>query len=181
VFRIAQWDEPSTSAWTYTTANSFDLSIVHASPFDPVSVIGPRNFNPSPLSDTATGVDLAWRNSLTKDYVYSDSETAADAKHDKREPLELRYVGYSNNLSGVMKPNVSPSGTALYFQGLFGSARDVITLVAPVSLGMLSAVDIGSEVTVQWPRYGFDAGVFARVSGLRYDLSAGTITVTMWR
>lgn len=180
-FQAAQWSAASVSVWTFSPSNARALTLRVAAPRDPIVIEGPRNFSPSSLSDTATGVSREYRNVLANEYLYSERSSPNSQRYAQRQALIIKWLGFSNNSAGNMVPTNAPSGVVSGFASLFGVPREVIEVTAPATLSLLTTVDIGSEVTVRWPRYSLSAGVLARVSGVRYELASSTVTFTLWR
>jgi hypothetical protein len=58
--------------------------------------------------------------------------------------------------------------------------RDTLSVRVALDADLAGAVDLGSVVSVQVPRYGYDAGRLMRVTSIRTDLRGGVLDLTLW-
>jgi len=65
------------------------------------------------------------------------------------------------------------------FLTLFGTRRDQVTVEARFDPELLT-LDLNSVVSVQWPRFGYDAGKLFRVIAQRVDFSTNRLQYTLW-
>ena len=56
----------------------------------------------------------------------------------------------------------------------------MVQVTTPLSLSMLTTIDLGDVVQVKVPRFGLDAGKLYRVAGVRYEVAMNKITFTLW-
>lgn len=63
---------------------------------------------------------------------------------------------------------------------LYHVRRDTLSVRVALDADLAAAVDLGSVVAVQVPRYGYNAGRLMRVTSIRSDLRGGILDLTLW-
>lgn len=63
---------------------------------------------------------------------------------------------------------------------LYKQRRDTLSVRVALDGDLASAVDLGSVVSLQIPRYGYSAGKLMRVTSIRTDLRGGILDLTLW-
>ena len=88
-------------------------------------------------------------------------------KHRLAEAVEITSV------ADVTQPAIDD------FLTLFGTRRDQVTVEARFDPALL-ALDLNDVVSVQWPRFGYNAGKLFRVIAQRVDFSTNRLQFTLW-
>ncbi len=149
-------------------------------PAKSVTVRGGKNWTQMEQGDVV-GISEAQKQSIAQEFIYTERATgSAGAKH-LNAPDEVidTLSGQVNQVTPSMPGNsvgISPSA----WMALFGVERDTVEVVEEISAARLAAVDLGSVVSLQWDRYGFDAGRLMLVIGVRYAFSQGRATFILW-
>ena len=106
---------------------------------------------------------------------------SAPSKFPLAESYEFDYLGNNGNHVGNVVPSgIMNSGNTLNFASLIGVERDVVQITTPLSLAILTTIDLGDVVQVKVHRFGLDAGTLYRVAGVRYEIAMNKITFTLW-
>lgn len=71
-------------------------------------------------------------------------------------------------------------GGAAAFLALHGTERDLLRVQCPMSIEMVSTVDLGDCVEVKYPRFGMSAGKKFLVVGVDAQWGARTVTYSLW-
>lgn len=172
--------------WTFRPGNSLTLARVDGAypvPLRQATVRGGRNWTPMQASDLAGSVPATDLERLRDGYGYAEVSTGSAAAQHLNAPDEVFET--SSGSVGLVSPGLPGATvgvTASSIVALFGVARDTIEVSCQLTTALLAAVDLGSVVRVQWPRFNLDAGKLMRCIGVRLNFGAGSgrATFVLW-
>lgn len=174
--RLDQWQSLQFSAPTGGAVYTFDrhncLSIVRRAPESSplpvyrVHAVSDRVWINSPV--LAPAANLAAYPWMARNYKTDRSASnGMQIKHRLAEAVEI------TSDAGMSQSGVDD------FLALFGTRRDQVTVEARFDPSLLT-LDLNSVVSVQWPRFGYDAGKLFRVIAQRVDFSTNRLQYTLW-
>lgn len=174
--RLDQWQSMLFSAPTGGAAYTFDrhncLSIVRRAPESSplpvyrVHATSGRVWINRPVLAPAANLDAyPW---MARNYRTDlAANNGMQIKHRLAEAVEITSV------ADVTQPAIDD------FLTLFGTRRDQVTVEARFDPALLT-LDLNDVVSVQWPRFGYNAGTLFRVIAQRVDFSTNRLQFTLW-
>ena len=185
ILQLAAWAAPSGSPeYSFNAHNCRIDSFAQIAPKGVVKSNGARNWqtlSTNEVANTTKTANLEFANALANQSMSVATAGSAPAKFPLAEAYEFDYLGYNGNVVGnVIPSSILNSANALSYQSLIGVERDVVQVTTPLSLSMLTTIDLGDVVQVKVPRFGLDAGKLYRVAGVRYEVAMNKITFTLW-
>lgn len=186
VLRFARLsDTLGTSVYTFTPNNARELRRVLSDepgrgvPIKTARVRYAKNWTQQNASSLDAAVDADIAAEYAEDYarVAEDSNSVGTQFLNAGEltidaPASFAYRGTTNgDLEHSAVDSAMDTIDASVILDLWGATRKWLTLTAPFTLDQVTTIDLGSVVTVEWPRFGLDAGADFRVAGIRYQLT----------
>jgi len=174
--RLDQWQSLQFAAPSGSPVYTFDrhncLSIVRRAPESSplpayrVHAVSGRVWINRPVLAPAASLDAyPW---MARNYRTDlAASNGMQIKHRLAESVEITSV------PDMTQPSVDD------FLTLFGTRRDQVTVEARFDPALLT-LDLNSVVSVQWPRFGYDAGKLFRVIAQRVDFSTNRLQFTLW-
>jgi len=174
-FRMARLDAPSGSpVATLTEVEIIKIDrIANADAAIPVWRVnlGYQPFVVTQTSDLAGSVTAARRGELAEPYrKVSASDSSVQTLHPLAETMDIETA---------LSSAAAAQAEADRLLALYKVRRDTLSLRVALDAS-LAAIDLGAVVSVQVPRYGYDAGRLMRVTSIRTDLRGGVLDLTLW-
>lgn len=174
-FRVARFDAPSGSpVLTLTDTNIIQIER-QPDPQPPVySVTVKADINYAVIdAKSLAGVvpenRVAWLTQASRD---QKAENTA-VKTSRLLATEVVNDSYLNGIDTAL-------AEANRRLSLYSARRDVITATLADPLSVLTSLDLGSIVSVQTPKFGYDAGRLMTVTGIRVDYQSSLVDLTLW-
>ncbi|MER2537634.1 MAG: hypothetical protein ABTQ26_00180 [Azonexus sp.] len=185
VLQLAKWDAPSGSpVYVFNKHNCVIESFKQIVPNGVIHASGAKNWRVLSINEVANGVkaaSLEFATALGKDAMSSAVSGSIPPKHKIAVQYEVNYLGYNGNLTANQMPTgIMTSASTASYQGLVGVERDELVVTAPLSLALLTTLDVGVVVQAKSARFGLSAGKLYRVAGVRYEFAMNKITYTLW-
>lgn len=182
--------EPATSNSVYTITPDNAISLEPAeSKFDDgvpiwkVNLKYPKNYTPQSSfagivpQDVRAEASKEWPRSFS----FDEAATLTQYPNAGTFDLERHTGGYRVTSDGALNINGDEDPFITSLVDLFSVKRQWFTAKLPLSTTLLTTVDIGSFVTLRWPRWELDAGKKFFVLGVRYELSgAPWVSLSLW-
>lgn len=131
-----------------------------------------KPFAVSQTSDLAGSVTDARRAELAQS---SRKVTASDSSVKTAHPLAETL-----DIETTLADATAAQTEATRLLNLYKVRRDTLSVRVALDADLAAAVDLGSVVSVQVPRYGYNAGRLMRVTSIRTDLRGGILDLTLW-
>lgn len=189
--RMAQFAQPvGGQVWTFTQHNIVARSLRRITPSDvtrgvPVwRVIARSGHVASPTEVWAGAVEEADKAALGPEWpmqTAAEDSSVLDFAPTATELVIDCYTGGVGRDGGEPAQAAGDNGEAARRLGLYDEVTQMVQLEAPATALLLSTVDIGSTVELQYPRYGWDDGVLFLVVGMRPDIARREVMLTLWR
>lgn len=185
ILQLAAWASPTgTPEYVFTPHNSRLDTFTQLVPRGVIKSNGAKNWSTLSSGEVANATksaNLEFANQLANDTMSVATTGSAPSKFPLAESYEFDYLGYNGNTVGNVVPSgIMNSGNTLNFASLIGVERDVVKISTPLSLAILTTIDLGDVVQVKVHRFGLDAGKLYRVAGVRYEIAMNKITFTLW-
>ena len=185
VLQLQPWAAPlGIPACSFNQHNCRVESFRQQVPYGVIKANGARNWTPMSNADVANATkaaSLEFATQLANSTMSTASAGSVPAKHPLATPFEFEYLGYNDNVVGNIIPSgIMASASVGGVEALIGVERDALQLAAPLSLALLTAVDLGAVVQVTLPRYGLSSGKLYRVAGIRYEFAMRKLIFTLW-
>lgn len=179
VLRMGIFDAPSgTSAYTFSHRNGTKIQQLDTAETSiPIWKVTARSsFNGAPQT-TFSGSMPAWYSQwFDKEWPLQTVAEDATVKDKHPNAPEMMVDVYT----GDTATRVDDAGEAARRLALYGVEREAVQITTPVTLAMLAAVDLGVVVTLQYPRFGWDAGKLMRVVAIAINFDAMRAEITLW-
>lgn len=184
VLQVATLAAPSGAPEIVLTAHNATLdSFVQQLPAAAVTANGISNWTTMSENEIANSIketSLEFVKALGKTAMSVSKSGSAPAKHPLAEDFQFDDLGSNGNSSGNSIPSGILSSANLRTYAALQAERDVLNVTTPLTLAVLTPIDIGDVVQVKMPRFGLDAGKLYRVIGIRYEFAMRKITYTLW-
>lgn len=175
-FRLARFEAPSgTPVATLTPVEIIKIDRIASS--DAPNTVWQVNLSYKPFgvtqaSDLAGSVSAARRAELAQpSRKVTASDISVKTLHALADTLEVE-----THLADASAAQTE----ATRLLNLYKVRRDTLSVRVALDADLAGAVDLGSVVSVQVPRYGYDAGRLMRVTSIRTDLRGGVLDLTLW-
>lgn len=175
-FRMARFEAPSgTPVATLTPVEIIKIDRIAGGDADiPVWQVNLsyKPFFATQTSDLAGSVTDARRAELAQP---ARKVTASDASVKTKHPLAEVL-----DIDTALADATAAQNEATRLLNLYKVRRDTLSVRVALDADLAAAIDLGSVVSVQVPRYGYDSGRLMRVTSIRTDLRGGILDLTLW-
>lgn len=175
-FRMARLESPSGSpVATLTKTEIIKIDrIANTDAAIPVwqVTLSYKPFGSTQTSDLAGSVTAARRGELAEQYrKVTSGDSSIKTLHPLAEAMEVETAISSASAAQT---------EASRLLSLYKVRRDTLSVRVALDASLAAAIDLGSVVSVQVPRYGYSSGRLMRVTSIRTDLRGGVLDLTLW-
>lgn len=177
--RMSPFNEPSgTPVFTFSQQNVTKLqkidSVDTGIPIWKVTARSSFNFNPE--TTFAGSVPPWYREWHNKAWPLETQVTNASVKNKHPIAGEMTVDVYT----GAGATRMDDAGEASRRLGLYGVERDMVQVTTPITLALLSAIDLAKVCMLRYPRFGWNAGKLMCIVAIAINFDAMRAEITLW-
>lgn len=179
VLRMGVFDAPAGSpVFTFSHRNITKIQRLDSAETGiPVWKVTARSsYNGGPQTTFAGSVPAWYAQWYDKEWPLEtvSQNVAVRAKHLNAGELEIDVY------TGANGTRIGDAGEAARRLALYSVERDTVQITAPITPALLDTVDLGRVVTLQYARFGWDAGKLMRVVAIAVNFDSMRAEITLW-